>query len=273
MSASEQSNMSVREYKLVNRSESALLASRVRQVLQMFAARLAMPVPDVQCSLCALAATDAAKLRHYEWSMAQRGEERLLGIGLDAESSTRELARLMLGDAQAVALDVEGLGAVREIGMAMMQEFGSALIAALDAPRTADTRLHWERGAAPSFGGTGEATMIAECTVGERLRLALMLWPTTVLSCLARAEAPRSDGPLEPLRGAIESGTVRLEVLAGEAEMAVGELATLRLGDVIKLNHKLERPLAVRIHEGEAIGTGYLGTRHGRTAVRWATGH
>jgi hypothetical protein len=264
--------MRVREYKLVNRSESALLASRVREALQLFAARLATAVPRVECALSALAATDAARLRHYEWSVAQRGEERLLGIGLDADS-TCELARLMLGDAQGVALDVEGLAVIREIGMAMTQEFGAALVAALDTPPMADTRLHWKRGAVPSFGGAGEAGMIAECTVGERLRLAIMLWPTTVLSCLTRAQAPRSNyGPLEPLRGAIESGTVRLEVLAGEAEMAVGELATLKPGDVIKLNHKLERPLAVRIHEGEAIGTGYLGTRHGRPAVRWATG-
>jgi hypothetical protein len=271
MSASEQSTMSVREYKLVNRSESAVLASRVQEAVRFFAALLATAVPRVECALSALAAGDVARLRHYEWRVAQRGEERLLGIGLHADSAC-ELARLMLGDAQGVALDVEGLGAVREIGMAMTQDFGAALLAALDAPPTAD-RLHWQRGAVPSFGGAGEAAMIAECIVGERLRLAIMLWPTTVLSCLARTRAPRSnEGPLEPLRGAIKSGTVRLEVLAGEAEMAVSELATLKPGDVIKLNHKLERPLAVRLHEGEAIGTGYLGTRHGRPAVRWATG-
>ena len=109
MSASEQSNMSVREYKLVNRSESALLASRVRQILQMFAERLAMPVPDVQCSLCALAATDAAKLRHYEWSMAQRGEERLLGIGQIAiVAADKKMSRFRL-------LGVENPREVREL--------------------------------------------------------------------------------------------------------------------------------------------------------------
>jgi flagellar motor switch/type III secretory pathway protein FliN len=268
--------MGVREYKLINASERALLTLRVREVVEAFVARVAMEPPPVMCALYTLVELEATPLRPYEWNVARRAGENVLAVGVPADSA-REFARLMLGDVQAVALDAEGLDALRELSAGLIQELGTALVTVMGAPAVEGAQgLHWGEGIVSEGASNGAAAnaVRVECSLGERLRVAIMVWPELVLECLARAEpVRRGSGALESLRAAIQSGRVPLEVLAGEAEMAVGELATLRVGDVIKLDQLLDKPLSVRIGADRVIGSVLLGAHGGRAAARWVSGH
>jgi flagellar motor switch protein FliM len=59
-----------------------------------------------------------------------------------------------------------------------------------------------------------------------------------------------------------------LDGIAGEAELALEELTTLAVGDVIKLNHKISEPLRVCIRGGGVVGAARLGASKGRTALQ-----
>ena len=61
-----------------------------------------------------------------------------------------------------------------------------------------------------------------------------------------RAPAPRrSDAAPVPVLGAIADAKLRLEVRCGGAGIDLGSLVSLRVGDVLRLDHRLDEPVAV----------------------------
>ena len=64
-----------------------------------------------------------------------------------------------------------------------------------------------------------------------------------------------------------------LEVYAGESELALPELATLAIGDVIKLDRRLEDPALVKLGAGAPLCAGHLGTDGNHKAVQLAALH
>jgi flagellar motor switch protein FliM len=98
--------------------------------------------------------------------------------------------------------------------------------------------------------------------------LHIVLWPATVMSSLApTAPAPGSER-VTPLSRALERQVVRLDALAGEAEIAFQELATLAPGDVLRLDRRLSEPVEVRVQNGGPVCSARLGTSRGRLALQ-----
>jgi len=58
------------------------------------------------------------------------------------------------------------------------------------------------------------------------------------------------------------------EAVAGEAELALEELTTLAVGDVIRLNRKISEPLQLRVRGGGVVCAARLGSTTGRTALQ-----
>ena len=81
---------------------------------------------------------------------------------------------------------------------------------------------------------------------------------------LAGAEVPAGAlgqlPPLDPLAAVIESRAVRASVELAECDVAIGELRDLAVGDVLRLQHLLSAPVAVRV-AGRAICNARLGRR------------
>jgi hypothetical protein len=61
-----------------------------------------------------------------------------------------------------------------------------------------------------------------------------------------RSPAPRrSDAAVMPVLGALAHAGVRLEVRCGGASIDLGSLVSLRVGDVLRLDHRLDEPVHV----------------------------
>ena len=266
--------MTVQTYKLINRSEISLLLERMTNASQLFVARIAVNEGDAQCTWKALDRPGSVAAHQYEWIVGRRSGEAWLGMGLTADS-VRGFAHTVLGDTPGAALDEGGLIAMRELADRFMEELGESLIASLRGASVEDQgELRWDR-QQPVLGKSieGEAYAAIECQLGDRLRLMLVLWPVAVLSCLVAAPVtPRDAVPLEPRKSALQPQKIRLEVIVGEAEMPVHDLTTLKVGDVIKLDRKLEQPLQIQVREGKAVGAVFLGMRNGHAAVQFSAG-
>jgi flagellar motor switch protein FliM len=111
--------------------------------------------------------------------------------------------------------------------------------------------------------------MVCDCRVADRLSLLFALAPLTVLESLASVAA-RSVGAvqLEARGRALQSETVVLEAIVGEAEIAVEDLGSLSVGDVIKLNRKIHQPVQVCVRGGGPVCAARLGLSRGRTALQ-----
>jgi flagellar motor switch protein FliM len=74
--------------------------------------------------------------------------------------------------------------------------------------------------------------------------------------------------PVEPLSRALQTQRVVLDGVAGEAELALEDLTTLAVGDVIKLNRRISEPLQLCIRGGGVVCAARLGASKGRTALQ-----
>jgi len=72
---------------------------------------------------------------------------------------------------------------------------------------------------------------------------------------------------LEPLIAALENESVTGKVRLGSAEVTVGELMSLQLGDVLALEQDLNMPAVLAINGMDACKV-FLGKQNGKTAIR-----
>lgn len=80
-----------------------------------------------------------------------------------------------------------------------------------------------------------------------------------------------ADVHLVSLTSALSSQTVHLTVSAGEGELSVDEILTLRTGDVVPLSLKVRDWMKVQTLDGRVIAKGNLGMRQGHFAVQVTT--
>jgi flagellar motor switch/type III secretory pathway protein FliN len=92
----------------------------------------------------------------------------------------------------------------------------------------------------------------------------------------ARSPAVAGKTKLVPLKEAVASRPLRFSVELDPTELKLGDLQSLRIGDVLTLPHRLDSPLTLRslrtTDEGQAIeparvGLAYLGARQGQRAI------
>lgn len=77
-----------------------------------------------------------------------------------------------------------------------------------------------------------------------------------------------APGALEQRSRAMRSESVVLDAIAGEAEVAVEDVTTLAVGDVLKLDRAISEPLQVRMRGGGAVCSARLGALQGRAALQ-----
>ena len=155
-----------------------------------------------------------------------------------------------------------------------------ALIALSDALRVA-----LELGDAGSTTGTPAATRSevpashgavwsGAVTLGwtaADLRVRLHLGPDRVSafgSSPTRDAAGQARPALAPLSLAARDARIRLRAELVGVKLSLGELATLRPGDALRLEHRIDWPLTVLTAAGEPVCNASLGERDGRRAIR-----
>lgn len=128
---------------------------------------------------------------------------------------------------------------------------------------------------APPKGGVAArpwsgALWLRWCWCGGLWRLAL---PHEVVAAWASGESAKpappalADPSITRLDQALARERITLRTVLGGAELTLGQLQSLRIGDVIPLAHRLDAPLNVVTAEGAALCEGWLGQRQGRVAI------
>lgn len=83
-----------------------------------------------------------------------------------------------------------------------------------------------------------------------------------------KAMTPLFKGGLVDRRDAIQAEKVRLSVEAGGADISLGDLSTLRSGDVLVLDTRFDELFRIATTKGVSLGSCYLGFVDGRKAVQ-----
>jgi flagellar motor switch/type III secretory pathway protein FliN len=277
--ADEKESMSLRTYKLVNRSEQAALLARIEQGVQRWIDLYAADDERAQCAYLPPDDEAAQDMRVPEWLVATRAadgrggpglSEPLFAIGL-APGWPSAFTGLTVSEDQAASLDAAGLELMREVGVGLLEQLGQSVLEAMLAARA----LTWNRSRTALIGSMAGADghVICSCRVGPHLTVMFALWPATVTECLAR-EAPKfaAGSSLNPLSKALHAEAVELDAIAGEVELTIEELRSLAVGDVVKLNRKISQPLQVCVRDGGVVCAARLGAVSGHTALQLTAG-
>src|SRR5207245_4129234 len=85
----------------------------------------------------------------------------------------------------------------------------------------------------------------------------------------ASAHVASRDGLL-PVQGAIAKQTVRVDVRLGESELDLGSLQTLSIGDVLRLDKKLDEGVELHVGDQRLPCIGYLAAHDGDVVIELA---
>ncbi|MGK5049022.1 FliM/FliN family flagellar motor switch protein [Janthinobacterium sp. GB4P2] len=119
----------------------------------------------------------------------------------------------------------------------------------------------------PSLFQAGSGAVCIALSVGK-FTLRCVLDAATVRTLATSVPAARL-APLQRIdyRKALQQVAVSLPVDIGRADVGLGSLMTLGVGDVIRLDRSAELPLAVRGAQGSILFSGYLGSDNGQLAL------
>ncbi len=153
----------------------------------------------------------------------------------------------------------------------MIEEFAAGLLRALSPGD-----VLCKRADAPVLDTTAAGgDLLCSCRIGTHLDVLIALRAGSALEGLTPTERKGTREPSSPavsglssLAKALHSEWVTVEAIAGEAELTIEELRSLSVGDVLKLDHRINQPLQLCVRGGGAVCGGRLGTSKGHTAIQ-----
>jgi flagellar motor switch/type III secretory pathway protein FliN len=104
-------------------------------------------------------------------------------------------------------------------------------------------------------------------TVGLDSKPLRLLLPTSTLPKVAPEKRASSPQPVTHLPVALSRTHVTLTAEVGEAELTLGHLRTLAIGDVIPLSSRIDQPLKIAGPGGTAVCRAHIGLVGDRRAV------
>jgi len=259
--------VSIRPYKLINRSESEALTARLSGAARRWSDEYAAGDLPVSCRLLSSEEIADRMTQPEEWLTGTSTSGPSLAIGSSADWPRRLLGLLLAKHPAADRVDAGTLA--RELCGLALQDFGRRIVESVSAGPRAASGLGWSLGQQPTGIRAECGFVVAWCQIGADANLLVVLWPATVHPSVSPALNRRVTAPaVEPLSRALQDEVVVLCALAGVAELAVDELTTLSVGDVIRLDRKISEPLDVHVEGGSRVCAARLGSHHGRKALQ-----
>ena len=209
---------------------------------------------DVAEALCRRPAMNAGRTLAFS---AAAGEERLLALAVPTEAQ-HELLGI-----PAPRTVVEGGG---ETATAVVSDALHTLCSRLARAKAKDVKvasLPAEK--LPQTWGQYGLTVLVK-TVGERVLLRARLFPE-LLQTLLPPSAVKPTDPLISRRDAIGIEPVPVQAWLGQAEVSLGELASLQIGDVILLEASVSAAGHLALPDGRELAQIRLGSAAGKRAV------
>jgi hypothetical protein len=248
----------VTPYVLLGRSRAERLTRRALAALAQWAGGWAsLPDHAVACSDACETAPAALDLAWTRRALAD-GAEVLVALPWDSQPWMESLVFGLDDGAPRSPL----AGSVADEALeALLAQLVEALTGQASAPAAAGAMA-----AAPALLRRGAGTVL--CTVHLGARALRLLVPAAAAGAPARA---RDSGmPVVPLRQALARTPVALTVELGRAELTLGYLRTLAVGDVLALPMALDAPLSLHGPDGAPLCAAHLGSTGGQRAVELA---
>jgi len=247
--------MATRPFKLVNHSETQRLCERVSATASRWAqdwlsAALTNPKVEIQT------APESIELR--DWTAKRVGTETAAAVGIKKGDTSLRVS--LTGTAEQSSLDLED---------PMLEELErKAIQALLESSLGSGDRTDIDMPAPQEFEARGSGYVVLQCRWEGALELHLLLWPKTVEAWLGQAGTKTARRVSVSRLDALDTQTVKLEVIAGEAEIAFDELRSLCEGVIIKLDRRLDQPLQLRVQGDGVVCAGHLGLNDDRRAIQ-----
>lgn len=248
-------------FRLVGENDKSALRIELLAEAQDWAAIWFAGAPPAELEIDA--EPDLDSLDKAPWTIAGEAPERWVAWQCPTDS-WRDYARLLL--AAPVGPDAALTPLIGSLLHECLSDLATRLLAA--AGMATDCRQFAEGSLCSVRTGYGSGAVVAGLG-GGLPPLRLVLGGEVAAAFIGRQVQPAATHiALAPRKAAIASGSMRLEVVLGQAELTLAELANVSPGDVIRLQTSFREPLAVRTSDGQPILRAHLGTRKGHKAIQ-----
>lgn len=252
--------MQVKPFMLVGVSVLASIQSRLEQAVQRWAAEWG--VAPAALTLCVQRAWESdVSLLPLAWSAFSLGRQEVrAGWHPDSAGALQDL--MFSPDASLGALEMAQLApAAGRAARAALAEalLGAALPHAAESAAGEEPARHlFERGA---------GAIVVSIRIGHQV--SCLLLNHACVDALSSPAAGTALPALQPVdyRHAVATTDVLLALGVGRARVGLGQLMTLAVGDVIRLETPLDQALALNLPSGAVLLNGYIGQVGGQVAV------
>jgi flagellar motor switch/type III secretory pathway protein FliN len=249
--------MTTRPFKLVNSSESQRLCERMSQGVMRWASEW---LSSDEGGSDVTASADVGAIANYRWTARQAAG---IDVAVGTSASDKSLRLGLTGNTQQSSVDLDD-PLFEELEKLAIRALLDTLFGSADS---LDTKFP-----EPSeYRASGSGYVVLHCRFKDALEFCVLLWPKTVDAWLGQAARKNTRRISVSRLEALDSQTVTLDVVVGEANIAFEELRSLCEGVVIKLNRRVDQPLQVQLVGDGVIGSGHLGLNDGRRAVQVVT--
>ena len=254
----------VRPFILLSKSKLRLLQQSLMQSVQQWASNWGLAAQDVALD-CQPAAPALAR---YHWQHSYAKGEQLAWLGWQP-GLLAQLHNAMFDNAGSAAnvVNAGSAGSVAgEAAQAALADLAHRLVQPFGLARTGAQALtptclaHASGAVHVQLGLDGEPVLNALLEHASWQAWWASLNPLPAASDPARAA-------LVARTHALGKEAVRLRVQAGQAEVSVGNLLSLAVGDVIRFNHPIDTPLQVVTEQGVRVFDGFLGLQDSAKAL------
>ena len=248
-------------FRLIGDTEQAALRKATQEATQAWAADWFATAPSTAIALTADCTPQAAP--SGTWMIASIDADAWVAWKLD-DQPCREYAQLLL-DAPLGSI-AKPTPLLRVLIDDCLRDLAARLLLAAGL---GDAGLTLASGSLTEWRTGYGSGAVSGCLGGDLPQQEFVLGPAIVAGISAQPSAPSLATPeLSPRTDAISSGKTRIELLLGEAELSLAELANISVGDVIRLKSPFRQPLTVKTVDGSPLLKGHLGTRNGRKAIQ-----
>ena len=258
--------MAVRSFFMINRSDREFLTERVRSAIMRWQQEWC--ADDTQAVEAACHESDPSGFpSNVEWHRGTWDRDMAVSVALaDSEALMPALIGPLHEAKQESAAATElHETALRALMTALFNESGTSV---------GNRPARWDTAAPGSEIWDGNSGFVVLRWRRQNTDVFIVLHPSLTGAYLRKnsMSAARARGDLLPVRNALMSEKVVVEVCAGEAQLMLPELATLTVGDVIALDRRLDEPAVVTL-QGGGFCAGYLGLRGDRKAIQLTSLH
>ncbi len=176
---------------------------------------------------------------------------------------------LLVGAADEASEEMASSALVQDVARQALIELAQRILSGTQAAYDSVAFFVTDNPFPPDSRLRGSGAILIGFRLGS-LRFDYVVSPVTVERYLEGLDKPQQETrrQLTPLQAALGNQRLNARVSLGSAELSLGELATIRIGDVVTLDKAIDEPAAMRLGMNGDACAGFIGTKGESLAFR-----